>query len=120
MWFGTGHRRQMVFALPGNPVSALTCLHRYVIPAICEAMATRDLPRPLAILGAGYEFSPHLSCFLPVKIRYDRDGKAVGEPCPTNTSGDFASLTRTDGFIELPAETQHFPEGWAAPFYPWL
>lgn len=120
MWFGTGRRGQMVFALPGNPVSALTCLHRYVIPAISEAMAATDLPRPLAILGAAYEFLPHLSCFLPVKIRYDRGGQAVGEPCPTNTSGDFASLTRTDGFIELPAEMQHFPAGWAAPFYPWL
>jgi len=120
MWFGTGPGGQMVFALPGNPVSAITCLHRYVIPAIHEAMAARDLPQALAVLGAAYEFSPDLSCFLPVKIRYDRDGRAIAEPCPTNTSGDFASLTRTDGFVELPAETQHFSEGWTAKFYPWL
>jgi molybdopterin molybdotransferase len=32
---------QAVFGLPGNPVSTLVCLIRYVIPAIAEAMGTK-------------------------------------------------------------------------------
>src|SRR5271168_883023 len=31
MWFGIGPQGQMVFGLPGNPVSTLVCLIRYVI-----------------------------------------------------------------------------------------
>src|SRR5580692_6661656 len=49
MWFGIGQHGQAVFGLPGNPVSTLVCLTRYVIPAIAEAMGTRRcLPERLA------------------------------------------------------------------------
>lgn len=119
MWFGTTEAGKAVFALPGNPVSALTCLHRYVIPAILRAMGG-DPPLLRATLAAPYDFEPALSCFLPVKIGYDRDGRVMAEPCPTNTSGDFASLARTDGFVELPADVRHFPAGWTAGYYRWL
>ncbi len=119
MWFGTTAAGKAVFALPGNPVSALTCLHRYVIPAIRRAMGG-DPPLLRATLAASYDFEPELSCFLPVKIGYDREGRVMAEPCPTNTSGDFASLTRSDGFVELPAEVRHFPPGWTADYYRWL
>ena len=45
MWFGIGPQGQAVFGLPGNPVSTLVCLIRYVIPAIAEAWdATRARP----------------------------------------------------------------------------
>ncbi|MBT8086978.1 MAG: molybdopterin molybdotransferase MoeA, partial [Gammaproteobacteria bacterium] len=43
MWFGVGPRGQAVFALPGNPVSALVCCRQYVIPAL-ESASSR-LPR---------------------------------------------------------------------------
>ena len=36
-WFGLSGRLTPVFALPGNPVSAYTCLHRYVLPALDHA-----------------------------------------------------------------------------------
>ena len=51
MWFGIGPQGQSVFGLPGNPVSTLVCLIRYVIPAIAEAMGT--LPRRARTLGPG-------------------------------------------------------------------
>jgi molybdopterin molybdotransferase len=34
-WFGSKVEK-LVFALPGNPVSAVTCLRRYVVPALLE------------------------------------------------------------------------------------
>src|SRR5690606_1234073 len=37
-WFGTTvDEPKPVFALPGNPVSALVCLHRYVLPALLRS-----------------------------------------------------------------------------------
>lgn len=38
MWFGIAPSGTAVFALPGNPVSTLVCLARYVIPGLYTAM----------------------------------------------------------------------------------
>jgi len=119
MWFGIGPAGQAVFALPGNPVSALTCLHRYVLPAIRNAMGMRPPAPPRAALASAFDFPPDLACFLPVKIRYDSSGVLCAEPRPTNTSGDFSGLAGTDGFVELIRTQKHFPSGWTADFYPW-
>ena len=37
MWFGIGPQGQVVFALPGNPVSSLVCCRQYVLPALFAA-----------------------------------------------------------------------------------
>ena len=42
MWFGKGPGGQLVFALPGNPVSALVCCRQYVIPALEKGSAATD------------------------------------------------------------------------------
>ena len=44
----------------------------------------------------------------------------LATPDPFNTSGDFAGLVATDGFVELPAGPADFPAGTLAPFYPWV
>src|SRR5690606_21900958 len=41
-WFGMASTGSAVFALPGNPVSTLVCLARYVIPAIDRAMGASN------------------------------------------------------------------------------
>ena len=38
MWFGVSAQGKPIFALPGNPVSSLVCLIRFVLPAIRTAM----------------------------------------------------------------------------------
>ena len=40
LWFGM-HAEKPVFGLPGNPVSSLVCLRRYVIPALDKAQGAR-------------------------------------------------------------------------------
>ena len=42
LWFGT-QNETIVFALPGNPASSLTCLYVYVLAAIRSMMGHRDL-----------------------------------------------------------------------------
>ena len=50
MWFGIGHRAGRCSRLPGNPVSTLVCLTRYVMPALSAAMGTaRPAPERLAL-----------------------------------------------------------------------
>jgi molybdopterin molybdotransferase len=43
----------------------------------------------------------------------------LATPVATNTSGDFANLVGTDGFVELPAEQTDFAAGTVVPFRPW-
>ncbi len=79
LWFGVCGKK-LVFGLPGNPVSCLVCLHRYLFSS-----AEMDLAKPIK--------REALTVFQTV-----RDGA----PVAMNTSGDFADLARSDGFVEVP------------------
>lgn len=120
-WFGVSAQKTPVFALPGNPVSAYTCLHRYVLPALAQAsgLAVPANLRTVALARA-ITFKPKLAWFLPVVLSSGPRAELLASPDPTNTSGDFAGLVGTDGFIELPAEQTEFLVGHLAPFRPWV
>ncbi len=119
MWFGIRVPGKAVFALPGNPVSVLVCLSRYVVPALDLLSATAARRPAKAVLARDFAFDAPLACFLPVALGYDREGRAVAEPRPTGGSGDFISLAGTDGFVELPCGPATHPAGLVAPFYRW-
>jgi molybdopterin molybdotransferase len=119
MWFGVSGRGTPVFALPGNPVSAYTCLHRYVLPALARASgALPPVPRTVA-LATPVVFKPKLTWFLPVHLSSGPRAELLATPDPSNTSGDFAGLVDTDGFVELAPGSGEFPAGTLAPFWPW-
>lgn len=111
MWFGVGPDGQAVFALPGNPVSALVCCRQYVIPALDAAAGLREGPPEFASLAEDFEFRPALTCFLPVKLVSGVGGQTLAIPVKTNTSGDFTALSGTHGYVELPLAGSHFPAG---------
>ena len=120
LWFGQSARGTPVFALPGNPVSAFTCLHRYVIPALWRASGLIPEAPRLAALSRPAVGEPGFSTFLPVALASGPRGELLADPMPGNTSGDFAGLIGTDGFLELPSDGVAFPAGTLAPFRPWL
>ena len=111
MWFGTGSNGQAVFALPGNPVSALVCCRQYVIPALEKASAAVPASPEFASLASDVTFKPDLTCFQPVKIISNAAGQVLAMPIRTNTSGDFTALSATDGYVELAQEQSEFPAG---------
>jgi len=119
MWFGIGPQGQSVFGLPGNPVSTLVCLIRYVVPAIAEAMGTRRAPPERLALASPVTFQPSLTYFLPIEIKHDDWGRSWAEPRPPNGSGDFLSLAGTHGFVELPPGPNTYPRGFVASVYRW-
>lgn len=111
MWFGSGPDGQAVFALPGNPVSALVCCRHYVIPALAKAAAERPGTPEFASLASDVTFKPELTCFQPVGLISNAAGQVLAMPVKTNTSGDFTALSGTDGYVELPLEQSEFPAG---------
>ncbi len=111
MWFGIGPDQKAVFALPGNPVSALVCCRQYVIPALEAASAATPQPPEFAVLAGDVTFEPDLTCFQPVRLVSSAAGQVLAMPVKTNTSGDFTALSATDGYVELAREQSHFPAG---------
>lgn len=119
MWFGVSQASKPVFALPGNPVSTLVCLIRYVVPAMWRGMGAGPETEEWVRLGEDVEFAADLVYFLPVKLRADPTGVLMADPRPTNTSGDYAALGGTDGFVELPRGADVFPAGTPAQLFRW-
>ncbi len=119
LWFGTGPRSQAVFALPGNPVSALVCCRHYVIPALESASGLTASPPEFASLGADVRFEPDLTCFQPVRVLSNTAGQVLAMPVKTNTSGDFTALSATDGYVELAREQSFFSAGTPVLLHRW-
>ena len=119
MWFGTGPTDQAVFGLPGNPVSTLTCLIRYVMPAIAASMGmTGGVSERVALATPVTVDSPR-AYFLPVCVEHDESGRPWASPRPTHGSGDLLSLAGTDGFVELPPGPNTYPQGFTCTGYRW-
>lgn len=118
-WFGVTPRRTPVFALPGNPVSAYTCLNRYVLPALAQASRMNPVALRSAALTSAVTFAAKLTYFLPVRLSSGSRAELLATPDASNTSGDFAGLIRTDGFVELPPDQTEFAAGFVATFHPW-
>jgi molybdopterin molybdotransferase len=114
--FWIGPAGQVIMALPGNPVSALTGLHTFVMPALTVASGR---PRPVArrvLMDERGAALKGLTRHLPVTLR--ADGRA--EPAATGNSGDFIGLLRSDGFLTLPPSGEGNTRAAAFPFTPWL
>ena len=119
MWFGVGPAGQAVFGLPGNPVSTLVCLIRYVVPAMSLAMGARRATQELVAIASPVNSRRSAAYFLPVAVRYDERGRALADPRFPRGSGDFLALTEADGFVELPPQAEEFPAGYVASLYRW-
>jgi len=119
MWFGVGPEGQAVFGLPGNPVSTLICLIRYVVPAMSTAMGAQvAAPEPIGLAVPVTRGRP-MASFVPISIQYDPDGARSALPRMPHGSGDFLALAGTHGFIELPPRTDAYPGGFVADLYRW-
>ena len=119
MWFGVSARGKPIFALPGNPVSTLVCVTRYLLPALRHASGLSPAPPELVELAAPVEASPTLTLFAPVTLSSSDRGTLCAAPRPTNTSGDFVALAGTDGFVELAAKRGAHAPGTVVRLFRW-
>jgi len=92
------HSKGIVFGLPGNPGSVLTCFYEYVYPAIC-AMMGKDFEQPVitAVLQRAYSKPADLTCF--VKAGYD--GKSGVMPLDAQESFRLRSFAVANALIKL-------------------
>ena len=97
-------KNTLVLGLPGNPVSAIHCATRYVLPLLNTAAAT-------VVLEQEVHNNSNLVHYKPVQ----RTNNTV-HVLEQNGSGDFMGLIGMDGFIEVPAQT-HLTMGATATFF---
>lgn len=119
MSFGVTPGGAAVFALPGNPVSTLVCLARYVVPALAAAMGEARPAAERIAIAAPVEVKVPLETFVPVRLEVDDWGRSWAVPRPTNGSGDFTALAGTDGFVELPPGPNSYPKGFVTRLHRW-
>ncbi len=119
MWFGITGDGKPVFGLPGNPVSTMMSTHRYVLPNLEKAMGLRPEKSEFSRLTRDIEFSADLTYFPPVTLALADDGVTEATPVRYNNSGHFTAIGISDGFLELPAETDHFPTGTMVRVHRW-
>jgi molybdopterin molybdotransferase len=119
---------QVVFALPGNPVSTFMCAVRYLIPFLETSFKNTILSqnaaentffkaKTYARLTENVLFKPDLTYFLQVKTENTEGGEIWAKPIAGGGSGDLANLNDVDGFLELPANRSEFLAGEAFPFW---
>jgi molybdopterin molybdotransferase len=119
LWFGIAPSGAAVFGLPGNPVSTLVCLTRYVLPALRGSLGQSPQPPQRMALAAAVTVSPPLTHFIPVRLEEDDWGREWALPAPTNGSGDFTGLAGTEGFVELPPGPNTYAKGFVTRLHRW-
>jgi molybdopterin molybdotransferase len=117
LWFGVRDDGRAVFALPGNPVSTLVCLVRYVLPALERLSGARPTGPTAAWLAGGWSGEHAHTAFVPVRVPAAGAGAGL-ELHETHGSGDFTALAGTVGFVEL-AGGRVLEPGARAPLYTW-
>lgn len=103
---------QLVFGLPGNPASVLSCYYQYVLPAIHTLAGTKPLPVIGAELNALYEKKPVLTFFLK---GYYANGKA--EVLSAQASFQLSAFTEANCWIELNETVSRFEAGTEVPVH---
>jgi len=106
-----------VFTLPGNPLSTLTCLHQYVIPAIFNAMGQQTIEATQSVnIDQDISARDDFTIFLPVSIHEHN----TATPQPVNNSGDLVHILKSDGYIVVPPiQTKSYSVGSEFDFHPW-
>ena len=106
LYFGKKENK-LVFGLPGNPSSVLTCFYQYVIPAL-EKLSKRKISlQPIKIpLKRSFQKNTGLTHFL--KGYYD--GKAALS-LDAQESYRLSSFSKANCLIEIPEQTTSLNEG---------
>jgi molybdopterin molybdotransferase len=105
-WFGRT-AQCIVFAMPGNPVSAAVCTYVYLLPFIKLKMSLNQINYKVNVSEETY-FKSSLTYFMQAKVHQTIEGQLVAKPYLGNGSGDLTNLCEINAFVELPQEDEKF------------
>jgi len=95
MYFGK-RGNQLLFGLPGNPISSLFCARRYITPFL-QHQVGNFFPLPMIELVNPLENKTSLTQWIPVQYLHGN-----WSPVSFNGSGDVNGIEACVGFVEIP------------------
>jgi molybdopterin molybdotransferase len=104
--------RQLVFGLPGNPVSTFVAFENFVRPAVGRicGIARPELPRILGTLMREMKQSPGRTAFLPASVSIS-GGRWEVEPLRWRGSGDIIGFSHGNAAVIFPGDRNHMAQG---------
>lgn len=107
---------KVVFALPGNPGSVLSCFLQYVKPVVQAWKRDEEAWNHFQELPLAHDFKKKipLTQFLKARIQ---NGKV--EVLQGQESFNLIAFGLADGFVEIPEELSFVESGTLLKFYPW-
>jgi len=112
---------RQIFGLPGNPLSAMTGFHEFVLPALrrmsgvhpAEAKVSLHLPLASQLTSKGGPMRFALACMTWNK------GCPTVTPIRSHSSADLVAGGRCDGAIVVPPHVRRLPARAVVEFHPW-
>ncbi|MFD2036731.1 molybdopterin molybdotransferase MoeA [Belliella marina] len=109
----SGH---MIFSLPGNPASVITCFIQYVKPAILQWMGFKDVWQPASYLQLETPFSGKSQLTHFLKSKRNKGKVAI---LPGQESFNLNAFGQADCLVEIPEESPPLKEGDIVATYEW-
>ena len=111
VWFGT-RGPNLVFGLPGNPVSALVCFLLFARPALRALQGAPPLPSPrTALLEHDLPRNPSRQEAVRVTLRTGEDATLRASSTGAQESHLLSSLLGADALALVPAGDEPLPAG---------
>lgn len=104
----------VVAGLPGNPVSALVCLRRHVVPILERSSGLTISVRRVEV-ACSFKRAKAKTRFVPVAL----DDEFQARPVRVDGSGDWAGLVGSDGFVQVDLGAGEVPAGSRLEYFPW-
>ena len=101
-----------IFALPGNPVSALMGFYQFVRPYLLAKMGVPNPELPTMNVELGQDFTKRGSRLEFVRIWYRQDGDSIKAfPTGNQSSAWMSSFADATALLPFPAEKNLLPKG---------
>jgi molybdenum cofactor synthesis domain-containing protein len=100
-----GHRRTLVFGLPGNPVSVTVTFNLFARTALGVMQGSKSpaLKEDRAVLSRPARGAAERTSYLPAALSTDGAGQLLAEPLKWGGSSDFVAFARATALVILPA-----------------
>ncbi len=106
---------KLILGLPGNPVSATICCHRFALPLLAKMGGQTEWNPGCPTVSLQQAGTKSIPLHWLRLVRLTRHGIAI--PVTSQGSGDTVSLGQSSGYVELPPNTTA-PGPW--PYQAWL
>lgn len=108
--------KQLVFALPGNPASVITCFNQYVKPSLLQWMGHEATWKPSLLLPLANPIKRKAGLTFFLKAKIDKDEVHI---LPGQESFNLIAFGTADCFAEVTEETEELQVGDLISVYRW-